>query len=186
MFEKIDMFNLLPLPRRTSSPTHRPTTSLLSWASLGPIQTQLCRATTPQACWISVQPVPHSTRPAGHWQISAPLGPSPTGSPGRHFTKTQLLRPARPLHHGAPNLQAHHAPVTQAHQSLLHQAPTLQAHQAPALQAYWITALPGLCTASPPGPSLPTTLHRRGQNLPRRHRQIGQDAKGVTPDQLRL
>jgi hypothetical protein len=49
-------------------------------------------------------------------------------------------------------------------------------HQATALQACQITIPPGSYSG----------CHRRAPNLPNRHRQTGQDAKGVTSDQLIL
>jgi hypothetical protein len=53
----------------------------------------------------------------------------------------------------------------------------LGSHHAPALQACQIPA--------PPGPHLADHL-RRASNPPKRHRQTGLDAKGLTSEQLRL
>jgi hypothetical protein len=96
-------------------------------------------------------------------------------------------------------------PNPQACQAQDPQTCTTQVCQAHAPQTHWISAGPVPLRPTRPTlhrparfpqwqasahrplvPCLPATRHRRAPKLPRRHRQIGLDAKGVTPELLRL
>jgi hypothetical protein len=105
---------------------------------------------------------------------------------------------ASPCHDPLKNSQPPKSPPHRTAEPLLHSArcPTPQALPIPSsswdhqihtplvplpLRPRWAPALQACLISAPPGPWM-AGHHRRALNLPKRHRQTGLDAKGVTSE----